>query len=110
MSKYLFIESRDPFETNDVRDCYHLIKDLSDSGHDVVLFLVQNGVFAARKKCKNSELDDLLKIEKIRVYADDYSIDERGINKESVHSQINVTGMDTLVDFTMEDGRKPIWH
>ena len=43
-----FIESRDPFESNDVVYYYELAKGLVEAGNQVTLLLVQNGVLAAR--------------------------------------------------------------
>ena len=48
MAKYLLIESRDPFDSNDVANYYNLASGLAAAGNDVTLFLVQNGVFPAR--------------------------------------------------------------
>ena len=43
MADYLIIESRDPFESNDVRGSYELATKLAKEGNAVTLFLVQNG-------------------------------------------------------------------
>ena len=56
MTKYLLIESRDPFESNDVGYYYDLAADLARRGDEVTLFLVQNGVLPAR----SGVLSDLL--------------------------------------------------
>jgi hypothetical protein len=45
----LLIESRDPFEFRDVEEGYRLVTDLAVKGVPVTLFLVQNGVLAARQ-------------------------------------------------------------
>ena len=42
MSEYLLIESRDPFESNDVGYYYDLARGLGEAGNQVTLFLVQN--------------------------------------------------------------------
>ncbi|MBI3949495.1 MAG: sulfur reduction protein DsrE [Acidobacteria bacterium] len=44
MTNYLLIESRDPFESNDVSYFYDLATGLAKDGNEVTLFLVQNGV------------------------------------------------------------------
>ena len=48
MPSYLFVESRDPFESRDVEEGYRLLTDLAAQPIPVTLFLVQNGVLAAR--------------------------------------------------------------
>ena len=48
MAQYLLIESRDPFESNDIGYYYELAKGLVEGGNQVTLFLAQNGVLSAR--------------------------------------------------------------
>ena len=48
MPGYLLIESRDPFESTGAARTYELAIQLRAAGHDVALFLVQNGVLAVR--------------------------------------------------------------
>ena len=48
MAQYLLIESRDPFESNEVGYYYDLAKGLVEGGNQVTVFLVQNGVLPAR--------------------------------------------------------------
>ena len=47
MARYLLIESRDPFDSNDTGFCQDLAKQLA-GGNEVTVFLVQNGVLPAR--------------------------------------------------------------
>jgi hypothetical protein len=49
MSKYLFIESRDGFESRDTSQGFKIIEQLADDNHDIALYLTQNGVLSARK-------------------------------------------------------------
>ena len=49
MAQYLLIESRDPFDSNDVGYSYGLARGLVEGRNEVTLFLVQNGVLAARR-------------------------------------------------------------
>ncbi len=106
MAKYLFVESRDPFEFTDVRQTWDLAADLAKKGNDVAMFLVQNGVLATRKGAKVSTMNDL---SDVRVFADDLSFEERAIGLGSVRDGVTVTGIDKLTDLIMEDDRKPIW-
>ena len=59
MSQYLLIESRDPFESNDVGYYYDLAKGLVEGGNQVTLFLVQNGVLPARPSAHSAALSAL---------------------------------------------------
>ena len=110
MSKFLFVESKDPFDSNDTVQTFGLIKELQSQGHDLALFLVQNGVFCSRKTAKESLFSQLLGQERIEVYADDFALEERGIGEADIFSQIKVAPVESLVDLLMEDGRKAIWH
>ena len=44
MTKYLLIETRDPFESSDVSFCHDLASRLVAEGNQVTLYLVQNGI------------------------------------------------------------------
>ena len=59
MAQYLLIESRDPFESNDVGYYYELAKALVEGGNQVTLFLVQNGVLPARPSAHSAALSAL---------------------------------------------------
>ena len=76
MSRYLLIQSKSPWESADVDQFYSLARDLGRTGSDVTLFLVQNGVMAARTGAKDASLDQLLS-GNVRVLADDFSLRER---------------------------------
>ena len=106
MSQYLFIETRDPFESPDVQQTWDLATELAASGSDVTMYLVQNGVFAARGSARSLTLDP---DSNVTVLADDLSLAERAIPVSSLRSGIEVAEIDTLTRLIMEDGRKPIW-
>lgn len=106
MSKYLFIETRDPFEHRDATQTWSLAESLAKKGNDVAFFLVQNAVLAARK---GADIPTLTDTDAVSVYVDDVSLRERGMNAEMVRDGITLGSADTLVDLTLEDGRKAIW-
>lgn len=107
MARYLFIESRSPFESNDVGYVYALANDLVDYGNEVTLYLVQNGVLPARKGAKDVGLDALSG--KVRVLADDFSLAERAIAADGLVGGIGVGDVGLLVDL-LADGVKAVWH
>ena len=106
MSKYLFIESRDPFESSDVKQQWDLATALVRKGNDVTMFLVQNGVFAARREARGTTLDPTAKI---TILADDLSLAERGIPEDALRDNVSASGVDALTDLIMEDGCQPVW-
>lgn len=108
MSKYLFIESRDPFESNDSGPFAELIEGVTARGNQSVLFLVQNGVLAARQGSKyGGRITGLLKA-KVKVLADRFSVKERSVSRlvEGVES----IDMNQFVDLLLDPGTKVVWH
>jgi predicted peroxiredoxin len=109
MSRYLVIESRNGWESGDVAYAFGLAKDLAAAGHDVTLYLVQNGVMPARKDAKDPALADLMKAGKVKVLADDFSLRERGIEQGELLRGIAASKIDVVIDL-MAAGAKSIWH
>src|SRR5271169_5517961 len=59
MPKYLLIESRDPFDSNDTGFCADLAAQLAAAKNEVTVFLVQNGVLPARAGARSGEIAKL---------------------------------------------------
>ena len=106
MNNYLLIESRDPFESNDVGYYYELCKGLVEGGNEVTLFLVQNGVLAARQSAHSAALSALSQ-SGVKVVADDFSLQERGISK--LTEGVVAAPIDVIVDH-LAAGHKTLWH
>jgi len=106
MAEYLLIESRDPFESNDVGYYYDLARGLVEDGNQVTLFLVQNGVLAARPSNHSARVDALARIG-VTVLADDFSLQERGIAK--LAEGVAAAAIDVVVDH-LAAGHKTLWH
>ena len=111
MANYVFIESRDPFESRDTEFLEETAMAVKERGHDVTVFLVQNGVLAARKTVLGLErrLGRLAEAG-IVLLADDLSLRERGINSDELARGIHETGIDVLVDAIVQENTKAIWH
>jgi predicted peroxiredoxin len=106
MAGYLLIESRDPFESNDVGYYYGLARGLVEAGNQVTLFLVQNAVLAARPSAQVPQLQALIG-SGIKVLADDFALRERGITK--LLDGIEIAPIETVVNH-LEAGDKTLWH
>jgi predicted peroxiredoxin len=106
MVGYLLIESRDPFESNDVGYYYALARGLVEAGNQVTLFLVQNAVLAARPSAQAPQLQALIG-SGIKVLADDFALKERGITK--LLDGVEIAPIETVVDH-LEAGHKTLWH
>jgi sulfur relay (sulfurtransferase) complex TusBCD TusD component (DsrE family) len=114
MARYLVIESRNAWESADVPHAFGLVKDLATAGHDVTVFLVQNGVMPARKGAKEAAFAGLVASAggvkgKVRVLADDFSLRERGIEKGALAAGVEASSLDEVVDL-LASGVKAIWH
>ena len=106
MAEYLLIESRDPFESNDVAYFYELAKGLVEAGNKVTLFLAQNGVMPARPSAHSATLEGLAR-SGVTVLADDFSLKERGITK--LADGVASSPIDVIVDH-LAAGHKTLWH
>jgi len=106
MAEYLLIESRDPFESNDVGYYYDLAKGLVEGGNQVTLFLAQNGVLSARPSAKSAALGALAR-SGVTVLADDFSLQERGIAK--LADGVAAASIEVVVDH-LAAGHKTLWH
>jgi predicted peroxiredoxin len=106
MAGYLLIESRDPFESNDVGYYYGLARGLVEAGNQVTLFLVQNAVLVARPSAQVPQLQALIG-SGIKVLADDFALKERGITK--LLDGVEIAPIETVVDH-LEAGHKTLWH
>jgi predicted peroxiredoxin len=108
MGRYLLIESRDPFESNDAAQFAHLAAALAAAGDEVTVFLVQNGVLPARRGARAGALAELA-AGGVRVLADDFSLRERAIPVERLAPGIAAASLELVVD-RMARGDKTIWH
>ena len=106
MAEYLLIESRDPFESNDVGYYYDLAVGLVESGNQVTLFLAQNGVLSARPSAHSAALSALAR-SGVKVLADKFSLQERGIAK--LAEGVTAAPIDVVVDH-LAAGHKTLWH
>ena len=107
MTAYVLIESRDPFESRDTEFVEQTAIAIKERGHPVTVFLVQNGVLAARK---NAGQLRRLRDAGVTLLADDLSLRERGIKAEELAQGIQESGIDRLVDAIAQANTKAIWH
>ncbi len=107
-NKYLFIESRDPFESVDSGFFAELMEGVQARGNQATVFLVQNGTLLARKGAKfNDRIDKLLK-SKVRVIADRFALKERAITE--LVPGVEAVEMDQFIKLLMEPGTKSLFH
>src|SRR5262249_48664908 len=115
MDDYLMIESRDPFESAEVGAFLDLAEGLSKEGREVTLFLVQNAVLAARHGAQagfpHGAVRSLaaLAANGVKVLADSFSLQERGISPNRLIAGVTVAPLSTVIDH-LAAGRKALWH
>ena len=109
MTSYLFIESRDPFDSRDTDFVAETAAALKERDNEVTVFLVQNGVLAARRGARDPYLDRLAHAG-VRLLADDFSLRERGIAGNELRAHITQSGVETLVELLAREETKAIWH
>jgi predicted peroxiredoxin len=112
MTRYVFIEARDPFESHDTQFIWETATALQQRGHPVTVFLIQNATLAARRNVRRSSLPSLatLAAAGIQLLADEFSLRERGIATAELSEGIQEASIETLVDLLAQDTTKAVWH
>lgn len=108
MAEFVLIESRDPSEFSTVNHFYRRALDLHEAGHNVTLFLVQNGVMPARRGVLAASLAKVA-ASGVTILADEYSLKQRSIESEDLLPEAKVASLDIVVG-KMAAGAKTAWH
>jgi predicted peroxiredoxin len=109
MSVYLLIETQSVSEGSGVHGFLETASYLSQDGHRVNLFLIQNGVFLGIRG-GHPAIEALAGAGNVSVWADEFSLRMRTIDAGELTRGIRIKGMETLVDILMSPGCKPVWH
>jgi len=107
MESYLLFESQEPLESAQVPGHYELAAALKAAGNRVTMFLVQNGVLAARHALRSEGVPRLVAAG-VEVLADDFSLRERGISASRLSSGVRVATIEDALD-QFAAGRKTLW-
>lgn len=109
MSKYLIVETKGPLDGGSY--AFDLGTQLRAERHDVTIYLLQDGVFTARRNFKSGEqlIQDAERTG-LTVLADAVSARQRGVVGDRVAKSVSVADMERLVDLLMERSDKAIWH
>ena len=103
MNRYLLIQASDAHECRS--DHLRALATGLAGKHHVTLFLVQNGVQAARSAA--SPLRELVKAG-VHVRADEFSLRERGIGVDRLAPGITAAPLDLVID-ELAAGAKALW-
>ncbi len=107
--QYVFIESRDPFDSADTGFVPEMAAGLRGRGGAVTVFLVQNGVLSTRAGARGSQIGRLTDAG-VTVLADDFSLRERGIDTAELAAGVREAPIETLVDLLTRPETKALWH
>jgi hypothetical protein len=91
-----------------VAEFYELARQFAEGGHEVTLFLVQNGVLGARAEAHDEALRNVAR-SRVRILADDFSLRERAIEAASLGPGVQRGTMDTVVQL-LAAGAKSLWN
>ena len=108
MAHYLFIESRDPYESVDTASWWDLLRGVKARGNEATLFLVQNGVLPTRAGARHAEALRDVAQRGITVLADEFSLRERAIDR--LVDGVRPAGIGALVQLLRTRGVKALWH
>ncbi len=103
MTNFLMVLSKDPYTTETPDLALDIGLDAREKGNDVSLYLVEDGVTAARKSEFGNKLAAAHK-KGIRIYADDKAVLSRSLTNKLI-SWVEIKEIGTLLDFIMEYDR-----
>ncbi len=103
MANLLMVLSKDPYTTETPDLVLDIGLDAKEKGNDVSLYLVEDGVTAARKSEFGNKLSAAHK-KGIKIYADDKAVLSRSLTNKLI-SWVEIKEIGTLLDFIMEYDR-----
>ncbi len=103
MTSLLLVLSKDPYTTETPDLALDIGLDAKEKGNDVALYLVEDGVTAARKSEFGNKLAAAHK-KGIKMYADDKAVLSRSLTGKLI-SWVEIKEIGTLLDFIMDYDR-----
>ena len=108
MKRFLVVESRDLTEYTSGTTLMSLVEGLGKSGDEVVLFLLENGVIAARKGADAGQGLSRLSDRGTRIFAEDVSCRARGIT--ALADGVRESSLDFLADAIAGGFDNIVWY
>jgi sulfur relay protein TusB/DsrH len=99
MTSLLLVLSKDPYTTETPDLVLDIGINAKEKGNDVSLYLIEDGVTAARKSEFGKKLEAAQK-KGIKIYADDKAILSRSLTNKLI-GKVEVKEIGTLLDFIM---------
>ena len=107
MSSLLLVLSKDPYTTETPDLVLDIGLNAKEKGNDVALYLVEDGVTAARKSEFGNKLSEAHK-RGIKVYADDKAVLSRSLTGKLING-VEIKEIGALLDFIMDDYDRVAW-
>jgi predicted peroxiredoxin len=108
MPEYLLVESRDPRDSAVAGAFLADAARLAESGHRVLVHLIQDGVHAAARSA-GTDLVGLIE-GGVEVRIDQLSLTRRALSSAELVHGVTVTGIDELARHLLADGIRVVWH
>jgi len=106
--QYLIIQTRDPFESAGLASLHRLATDLAATA-DVTVLLAENGVLGVRKDSSVAPTVSALAAS-VGVWADEFSLRERGIRDDELAAGVHPSSLDPVVDLIADPACKVFWN
>ena len=100
MTKLLLVLSKDPYTTETPDLVLDIGLNAKEKGNDVSLYLIEDGITAARKSEFGNKLAAAQK-KGIKVYADDKAVLSRSLTSKLIGG-VEIKEIGTLLDYIME--------
>ena len=108
MKRYLLVDSRDLQEYSGSDFILQTATGLKKQGNEVTLYLIENGVLAARKGATIAkQLSETAKAG-VKVLAEDSSLQTRGVT--ALADGVASATIDTLADLVLDGSDQVIWY
>lgn len=107
MTNLLLVLSKDPFTTEIPDMVIDIANEAVNKGSDVSLYLIEDGVTAARKSEFGQKLAAMQQ-KGIKIFADDKSVLSRGIYDKLVEG-VMIKEIETLLDFIVDEYDRTAW-
>ena len=107
MTNLLLVLSKDPYTTEIPNLVLDIGLNAKAKGNNVSIYLVEDGVTAARKSEFGNKLQDAKK-KGINILADDKAVQSRGLGGNLV-DWVQVKEIGTLLDHIIEDNTRVAW-